>query len=268
MELSGVLTCCHIPQTQLPLSPIAIPPPNLPVPPTQASTQLPSVLVLSNVNFFLFVFARNTITESFQKRWKLRWVECQMSLFSTSRPASHASLCTSTQPWKSAKRKQSSSNTTTWAQSHRLRRTVSAQRACVGNEADACSLFKWAFGRAVPCFFCGDRVVAFASIRRFPRTTMTRPNPPRGSVGDERIFAAKLPCRWQRREKERDCVWAYVCVCVCVYESARVCACIYWSVDVLSRKADNMYLLVCGLTDNMYLLVCGLLSSKADNILK
>lgn len=68
MESSGVLTCCHISQTQLPLSPVAIPPPNLPVPPTQASTHLPSGLILTNINFFLFVFGRNTITESFQKR--------------------------------------------------------------------------------------------------------------------------------------------------------------------------------------------------------
>ena len=68
MESSGVLTCCHISQTQLPLSPVAIPPPNLPVPPTQASTHLPSGLILTNVNFFLFVFGRSTITESFQKR--------------------------------------------------------------------------------------------------------------------------------------------------------------------------------------------------------
>ena len=240
MESSGVLTCCHISQTQLPLSPVAIPPPNLPVPPTQASTHLPSGLILTNVNFFLFVFGRSTITESFQKRWKLRWVECQMSLFSTSRPASHASLCTSTQPWKSAKRKRSSSNTTTWVQSHRLRWTVSAQHACMGNEADVCGLFKWAFSRAVLCFlWSGDHVVVFVSIHCFPRDAMTPPNPP-GVVWVMRGYLQQNYLATDNGERKREIVCEHVCVCV--YESAGtcVCACIYWSVDFLPRKADNM----------------------------
>lgn len=96
------------------------------------------------------------------------------------------------------------------------------------------------------CVFCGDRVVVFASIRRFPRTTMTRPNPP-GVVWVMRGYLQQNYLAIDNGERKREIVCEHIRVCVYVYTRVRVCVhvftglwtscqgrqttCIYWSVD-------------------------------------